>query len=273
MNILLNLLFALGSFQTDEQALMVSTKVQIVDVSAVLHERCAVLRAVKAQYPSIEVYHRHRSHRVHISAHPTVQINIAYASNYVQAVAGEPFHFDSEMAARFRILLMRLPRDEINSHLAGVFHVGEKLVSDEPRLGWDVSGPVYGVCASTPQRRQEIMNACVTKLNSVYGMSLSLVQRSEATMDAWNVNPRNSTWTGHCITPPRNNIFVSPTTPSRTTPWSYHWPPSETTSGAPPFAPQHAPQQHFPSAGSPRRECTNAFAFLQLNAYEFNPRL
>ncbi|CUG85990.1 Hypothetical protein, putative, partial [Bodo saltans] len=41
------------------------------------------------------------------------------------------------------------------------------------RNGWRMSGPMYGVCAPTPTRRNELLDACVLAINKQFGIHLA----------------------------------------------------------------------------------------------------
>ncbi|CUE64675.1 Hypothetical protein, putative, partial [Bodo saltans] len=46
---------------------------------------------------------------------------------------------------------------------------------DRERPGWRLSGPMYGVCAATSERRRELMNQCITKINEAYSTTFALM--------------------------------------------------------------------------------------------------
>jgi hypothetical protein len=52
----------------------------------------------------------------------------------------------------------------------------ERLAADDKvRLGWRVSGPMYGVCAATQSRRRELMWQCLAVINQEFQLSLALL--------------------------------------------------------------------------------------------------
>ncbi|CUG85565.1 GPI-anchored surface protein, putative, partial [Bodo saltans] len=156
---------------------MVCVKLLIVDVDGVLANNGEVLREIKKKYPNIaQLFHFRKSHHVHFVGPATTQIDIVNASNDVYHAAGEPFALTAEHATIFVSLVMTHTSDAIEKLLEGIFRETEKFARDDKlRPGWRVSGPMYGVCASTPERRRELMELCIAKINMAYDVKLVLM--------------------------------------------------------------------------------------------------
>ncbi|CUG85561.1 Hypothetical protein, putative [Bodo saltans] len=152
---------------------MVCVKLLVVDVDGVLANDANVLREVKKKYPNItQLFHAKESHHVHFEG---PQLDIINASNDVYAAAGEPFALPAEHARFFVDLAVNYSPDAIEKLLVGLFRQTEKFARDDKlRPGWRVSGPMYGVCASTPERRRELMELCIAKINVTYNVKLTL---------------------------------------------------------------------------------------------------
>ncbi|CUG85557.1 Hypothetical protein, putative [Bodo saltans] len=158
---------------------MVCVKLPVVDVDAVLCNDANVLREIKKKYPNIEqLFHFRKSHHVHFVGPATTQSDIDNASNEVYHAAGEPFALTVEQSVLLASIVKQFTPNTIEQLFvnAGIFKGRERFARDDKnRPGWRLSGPMYGVCAATPERRRELMNQCIAKINETYNVRLTLM--------------------------------------------------------------------------------------------------
>ncbi|CUG85985.1 Hypothetical protein, putative [Bodo saltans] len=100
-------------------------------------------------------------------------------TNDVYAAVGEPFSFSLLLNTLFLKLVEELTPDRMEAFLRDhckLFGPNESFARDDKlRHGWRMSGPMYGVCAPTPQRRTELLVACVMAINRQFGIHLVLL--------------------------------------------------------------------------------------------------
>ncbi|CUG19968.1 Hypothetical protein, putative, partial [Bodo saltans] len=150
---------------------MVLNKIVIVDVDAALKNNEAVLRLIKDKYQSIaQLSHFRKSHQVHFVGPASAQNDIYLAMNDVYAAVGEPFSFSKDDKTLFLKLVEEITPDKMEAFLRDQFKPGECFARDDKlRHGWRMSGPMYGVCAPTAERRKELLHSCVVAINRQYG--------------------------------------------------------------------------------------------------------
>ncbi len=144
-------------------------KFLIVDIDKALEDNATHIRAIKANYPNIaQLFHFRKSHAIHIVGPGSNMREYERASNDVYAAFGEPFPFSPEDMARFAAL-MAASGNFIENQIFGRnvdWREGERLAADATvRIGWRITGPMYGICANSMQRRRELMVQCLDSLN------------------------------------------------------------------------------------------------------------
>ncbi|CUG19912.1 Hypothetical protein, putative [Bodo saltans] len=159
---------------------MVCDKIVIVDVDAALKNNGEILRLIKDKYPSIaQLFHFRKSHQVHFVGAASAQNDIYLAMNDVYAAVGEPFSFSEDDKTLFLKLVEEMTPDKMEAFLRDhckLFKPGECFARDDKlRHGWRMSGPMYGVCAHSPQRRNELLVSCVLAINRQYNIHLALL--------------------------------------------------------------------------------------------------
>ncbi|CUG85986.1 Hypothetical protein, putative, partial [Bodo saltans] len=158
---------------------MVCVKLLVVDVDTLLAMDGDILKKIKKKYPNIaQLFHFRKSHHVHFVGPATTQLEIVDASNDVYIAGGEPFAFTAEQATLFVSFVLHVTADRLEHFLneAEIFGANERFARDDrERPGWRLSGPMYGVCAATSERRRELMNQCITKINEAYSTTFALM--------------------------------------------------------------------------------------------------
>ncbi|CUG85984.1 Hypothetical protein, putative [Bodo saltans] len=178
---------------------MVCDKIVIVDVDEALKNNGEILRLIKDKYPSIaQLFHFRKSHQVHFVGGASAQNDIYLAMNDVYAAVGEPFRFSEDDNNIFLQLVEEVTPDRIEVFLRDdckLFGRDERFAKDDKlRNGWRMTGPVYGVCAPTPQRK-ELLIASVVAINRQFGTHLILLDvTAERTQHVTEPQPPTHTW-------------------------------------------------------------------------------
>ncbi|CUE59608.1 Hypothetical protein, putative [Bodo saltans] len=179
---------------------MVCDKIVIVDVDEALKNNKKILRSIKDKYPSIaQLFHFRKSHQVHFVGAASAQNDIYLAMNDVYAAVGEPFSFSEDDKTLFMKLVEEITPDKMEGFLRDnckLFGPNEHFARDDKvRNGWRMSGPTYGICAATSERRTELFASCVFAINKQFGIHLvPLAATVSLTPHAPAPQPPTQTW-------------------------------------------------------------------------------
>lgn len=158
---------------------MLTTKVLIVDASHALNNNSQALRDIRHRFPTVQnLFHFRKSHFVHIIAPASAQRDAESATQAVLREFGEPLHFTDVVTVRFAHFVAFKTFEEVARLLnsLGIFGPDEQFVGEcgGGHPGWQVQGPLYGVCAASAYRRRFLMEACVQAVNSTYSCTFAL---------------------------------------------------------------------------------------------------
>ncbi|CUG19823.1 Hypothetical protein, putative [Bodo saltans] len=180
----------------------------IVDVDFALHDSSRVLRDIKSHHPLIaQLFHAKKSHHVHIVGPAVAWHDILQAAEDVLGACGEPFHLSADDAAALAQLIFVIGVNSLEEQLRKLFGPFERFASDDKvRVGWQISGPMYGICAQTSHRRRQLMEQCLDIIHREYRLKLTLLPTTTTTTTQYFSShmstPITSTPSSQGITPP-----------------------------------------------------------------------